>query len=351
MRSIIIAATIFLAPLAAAAERYIDPPGRSPHVTLKPPMRPSRPMGMPWASDESRAPKPEAFGTAGMPFSTGRVDTLASYAPTGRLWITFPTATDKTCTASLIAPSVVVTAAHCVQFFGIGERGRSSAWRFVPAAFGPDGPYGEFVGIDVAVAAPFAAGTDTCHPEVPAVICNNDIAVIALAKRGGQRAGDVVGHYAYAANGYSFVTSQWSPARFAAVTRVGYPTALNNGRVMMASTGPAYEYINGSLRNTLMGSDMGPGSSGGPWIVNCCADYTLSGTGSRGKAAARNRVIGVTSYVSGDDDPATSVNQAGASWFGQNKEYPLADYGGYGPGNIGDLMRRLCSRNAADVCQ
>jgi hypothetical protein len=30
MRSIIIAAAIFLAPLAAAAERYADPLGRSP---------------------------------------------------------------------------------------------------------------------------------------------------------------------------------------------------------------------------------------------------------------------------------------------------------------------------------
>jgi hypothetical protein len=37
----------------------------------------------------------------------------------------------------------------------------------------------------------------------------------------------------------------------------------------------------------------------------------------------------------------------GSSWFGQNAEYPLADYGGHGAGNIGALVNAACSQYPA----
>jgi hypothetical protein len=32
-----------------------------------------------------------------------------------------------------------------------------------------------------------------------------------------------------------------------------------------------------------------------------------------------------------------------SSQFGQNREFPAADYGGYGAGNIGALLQTLCT--------
>ena len=44
---------------------------------------------------------------------------------------------------------------------------------------------------------------------------------------------------------------------------------------------------------------------------------------------------------------AVGINVQGASWFGQNAEFPGASYGAYGAGNIGKLMQDTCTGSAA----
>jgi len=57
-------------------------------------------------------------------------------------------------------------------------------------------------------------------------------------------------------------------------------------------------------------------------------------------------IVGVTSFGT-DGGP----NDGGSSWFGQNTEYPAADYNGFGPGNIGYLLNLVCSKPAyAPAC-
>jgi hypothetical protein len=62
--------------------------------------------------------------------------------------------------------------------------------------------------------------------------------------------------------------------------------------------------------NTIIGSLMTGGSSGGPWVVNLGLPPSLSGTGF-GTAASHNLIVGVTSwgYIN------TAVKQQGASPF------------------------------------
>jgi hypothetical protein len=52
-------------------------------------------------------------------------------------------------------------------------------------------------------------------------------------------------------------------------------------------------------------------------------------------------VVGVTSYGS----TTVGYNRQGASFFGQNAQYPAASYGSYGGGNIGFLVQATCTAN------
>ena len=92
--------------------------------------------------------------------------------------------------------------------------------------------------------------------------------------------------------------------------------------------------------NTQMGSAQTGGSSGGPWIANFGTRPNVDGSvASLGYHSVSNVVIGVTSYGS----TAVGYNRQGASFFGQNYEYPNGDYGGWGAGNIGALLWQACT--------
>ena len=97
------------------------------------------------------------------------------------------------------------------------------------------------------------------------------------------------------------------------------------------------------LRNTQLGSPMTGGSSGGPWMVNFGTRPTITGSASLGAASSSNIVVGVTSW----GYTSVGINVQGASWFGQNAEYPSAAYGTYGAGNIGKLVQDTCTASPA----
>ena len=275
------------------------------------------------------------------------------YRYTGKLWMRFGQSW-FVCTASLVKKGVVVTAAHCVHNYGAGQAGFANEVRFHPANavnnVNNGGPYGFYRGVTWRVPTPYFNGTDTCQSGAIGVVCNNDIATVTLAPKGGVYAGSAVGGWnGYSWNGYSFLaTPVFGNHTVGQITQLGYPVALDGGAQMQRNDSYG-KYIamtgaNGKqLRNTQLGSAMTGGSSGGPWMVNFGTRPVPSSSASLGNASVSNTIVGVTSW----GYTAVGINVQGASWFGQNAEFPGASYGAYGAGNIGKLMQDTCTGSAA----
>lgn len=307
------------------------------------------------------APAPaaaEAYGSAALPYSTTRVAvtvrgtpserpaetpvTSYPYRATGKLWSRFGAAW-YACSAALIGPGLLVTAAHCVHRYGQGSAGWADVVEWDPATYataeGVETPYGTYRSRYMAVPGPYFAGSDTCTQA--GVVCNNDLALVVLAAQDGELPGDRLGWYFYAWNGYAFVASPLLGDRTVAqVTQLGYPVAFDRGQQMQRTDAVGLFYDAGDLKNAQIGSAQTSGASGGPWLVNFGTRPGISGASAG--AAARQAVVGVTSYLSS----VAGYNRLGASWFGQNAEYPEADYGGRGAGNIGYLVDHVCSQPA-----
>jgi hypothetical protein len=115
---------------------------------------------------------------------------------------------------------------------------------------------------------------------------------------------------------------------------------------MQRTDGPTYTTTVCSAHQLWQGSNLTGGSSGGPWMVNFeTVPASLSGGAAVGMDAIPNVVVGVTSW--GSADPNTPKDNY-SSQFTQNTRYPNADYGGYGAGNIGALLAKICSKPAPE---
>ncbi|WP_017329472.1 trypsin-like serine protease [Burkholderia pyrrocinia] len=250
--------------------------------------------------------QPQEFGSSNQPYTTSQVNAYGNntqyYYPfraAGKLFFNIGSAT-YLCSASLIKPGVIVTAAHCVANFG--QKQFYSNWVFVPAYSNGTAPYGTWNGASATVMTSYYDGTDPCA--VAGVICQDDVAVIVLSPQGGSYAGNSAGWYGYGWNGYSY-----NPSGLALIDQLGYPVALDSGVYMERNESQGFVSA-GNSNNTIIGSLMTGGSSGGPWLVNLGMPPTLNGTGF-GNAASHNVVVGVTSWGYTD----TTVKQQGASPF------------------------------------
>ena len=249
------------------------------------------------------------------------------------------------CTASMIKPGLLVTAAHCVYEFGTNSAaGWHTNFLFAPARLDSTNPYGTWTALTEFIPTPYYDGTDTCTTR--GVVCNNDVAIITMAANaGGKLPGQVVGFYGYAWNGYSYVSS-FGGASLASITQLGYPVAFDSGLRMERTDGVGAYWTSGNLKHTVLGSAQTGGSSGGPWLVNFAAKPVVGSGASLGNAAAFDTVVGVTSW----GYTTVGANTQGASWFGQNVQYPSASYVdshniNRGAGNIGLLVRDACNAN------
>jgi hypothetical protein len=274
------------------------------------------------------------------------------YRYSGKLWMRFGSSW-FVCSASLIKKGVLATAAHCVHNYGQGQAGFANEVRFHPANYVSNvnggGPYGYYTASTWRIPTPYFNGTDTCQSGAIGVVCNNDIATVVLAPKNGVYAGTAVGGWnGYGWNGYSYIASPvFGNHTVAQITQLGYPVAIDGGAQMQRNDSYG-KYIaltgaNGKqLRNTQLGSAMTGGSSGGPWMVNFGTRPTTSSSASLGNASNSNIIVGVTSW----GYTAVGTNVQGASWFGQNAEYP-GTYGAFGAGNIGLLVRDTCTATPA----
>jgi V8-like Glu-specific endopeptidase len=257
------------------------------------------------------------------------------------------------CSASLIEKSVLITAAHCVHDFGLGQAGFADEVIWHPAnVSNPDTttqPFGTFTGAVWSVPQSYFDGTDTCESGASGVVCNNDLATVVLEKRGGQTAADILGGtYGYGWNGFSSIKSPaFGNVTVADITQLGYPGALDKGFQMQRNNSFGKTIIstgsNGkTLKQVQLGSAMTGGSSGGPWMVNFGTRPSVdTSEASLGKENDNNIVVGVTSWGL----TAVGLNVQGSSFFGQNPEFPNADYGGFGAGNIGFMVKDACVNN------
>ncbi|MDD5275939.1 MAG: trypsin-like serine protease [Methylovulum sp.] len=269
---------------------------------------------------------PQEFGTTNHPYTTSQVNAYKNrtskfypYRATGKLYFNEGGST-FVCSASLIKPGVIVTAAHCVADFG--KKTFYSNWTFIPAHNGTLAPYGIWDGISPVIMTSYYDGTDSCAS--PGVVCQNDVAVIKLAAKPIRRttyyAGDKTGWYAYGWNGYSYAPFLRKTA--AQISQLGYPQAIDGGDLMERTD--SLGYVDGSFsNNTIIGSLQTGGSSGGPWLVNLGMEPSLAGT-DFGSDTGHNTVVGVTSWGYISD----LLKEQGAS--------PFTD------GNIVTLVNAVC---------
>lgn len=208
------------------------------------------------------------------------------------------------CSASLIKKGVVVTAAHCISEFGKNKFWTN--WRFVPGYKSGAAPYGNWMAKTTIVQVSYLNGTNPCATSTapPGVICRDDVAVVVLNPQSGKLPGSNTGWFGYAYNSAGF-----TPSGQVHLTQLGYPGCLDNGEIMARNDSQGFK-SSSQANNTLLGSLMCGGSSGGPWLINFGRRPTLSGTTS-GSSSQINTVVGVTSWGSANNGP----KQQGASPF------------------------------------
>ncbi len=318
------------APAPGFAEGAIAPrtgtpgfePGSSGDGTMSPSFVPMS------RYEEPDVPQPEEFGTANFPYTTSRVDVSGNapskfypYRAAGKLYFKISGAS-YVCSASLIKRGVIVTAAHCVTAFGGAWY---SDWVFVPAKYDLLAPYGSWKGDVAWVMSSYKGGTDPCY--AAGVVCQNDVALVILRKKLPNRyPGTQTGWFGYGWDGYGFTGENQ-----ALINQLGYPVSHDSGNRMQRNDGQGY--VNATYsNNTVWGTRMTGGSSGGPELVNLGMPAVLSGT-AYGSEPAYNIVVGVTSWGWTD----LTVKQQGASSFTS--------------GNITVLVSAACATGATTFCK
>jgi V8-like Glu-specific endopeptidase len=275
-------------------------------------------------------PEPQEFGTGNQPFSTARADLGSPTATaTNRLWpyrasgkLFFQDANNNTfvCSASMVKRGLVVTAAHCVANYGQSQFYHN--WRFVPGYRNGVAPFGNWTVFQAWVKTSYFNGTDNCA--TPGVVCPNDVAILTLNTQSGAYVGTQTGWYGFGFGGFGFKNGVTH------ITQIGYPVCLDNGELMERNDSHGIVSSSNSS-NTIIGSLMCGGSSGGPWLNNFGIRPTLTATGN-GTAFNPNVVVGVTSWGYTD----TAVKKQGASPFTSN--------------NINSLVTSACNSQPA-ACQ
>ncbi|QTR50019.1 trypsin-like serine peptidase [Candidatus Thiothrix anitrata] len=276
------------------------------------------------------------YGSQNLPFTTTRVDARMGtssalqaskfdyYRRAGKLFFK-KGSSSYVCSASLIKPGVVVTAAHCVAEFG--KKRYYTDVKYVPAYYNGTAPYGTWNASRIYLMKSYFEGTDRCSTR--GVVCENDVAVIRLAPQSNKYAGHRTGWFGYGWNGYGFTGSGLKG--LALITQLGYPGSHDGGQKMQRTDAEAY-VASTSVNNSIMGSRQTGGSSGGPWLVNFGERASLSGT-SVGSEANTNAVVGTTSW----GYTSTTPKAQGASPFTSN--------------NIVKLVAAVCPTSSSPGCK
>ncbi len=204
-------------------------------------------------------------------------DQVYPYSTVGKLFFTTPSG-NKTCSASVIANRLILTAGHCVHNGNGSASGYYTNWTFVPAYHNGNAPFSTWTVSAFVASAPWYSGGGT----VPNA---SDLAILQVNDQtiGGtvQSIGSVVGKL-----GTQTLSTIPNHAHM-----LGFPGNLDSGQLMHQVT--AQSALAVAPNNAEYGSNMSTGAGGGPWIQN----FGVASAGETGGTnPGRNLVIGVTSY-------------------------------------------------------
>ncbi len=238
-------------------------------------------------------PALKTVGGSKLQFTDSRVippeaDTYFPFTAIGKLWFTKSNGSAGTCTGSVIAPGIVVTAGHCVHSGNGANSGWSYNYRFAPAYRNGVAPHGIWTK-KVYHNTPsewYYGGGKLPHP--------TDYAVIVFDKdRLGKRIGDLTG----------WLSWYWEDMIGHQVTVFGYANNLDKGAINHRVD----SYVTPGTNNTgVFGSNMAAGSDGGPVIVN----FGEPAAGGPRSWDGRDVVVSVVSYTS-----KASLMKQGGSQF------------------------------------
>lgn len=234
------------------------------------------------------------------------------------------------CTASVIGKNLLVTAAHCVHNFGEKEQGFADSITFEPARHGngPNArPFGAWTAKEWWIPKAYFDGTDTCSPNAPGVVCENDVALVVLEKLNNQFVADVTGKFGFKSDDWGYGNFLGSKA--AQITQLGYPSQNYDGVHMIRTDSLGYQ---DAPNNVVIGSAQTGGSSGGPWIQNFGMKTSYSGT--QPVNDDDNQVMATTSW--GFTSDVFMIQ--GGSRFGRNTTYTVKP-------NIQSLHDSACGAN------
>lgn len=246
-------------------------------------------QGFPYTTQSALAQ--DGFSPPDSPSPTNKYPWVA----TGHLYVNWTTAKDSkrsVCTASLIAPGLLVTAASCVVEFG-NNTIANGIIQFFPGRFDNYAPYGGASVKKFIYPKVYADGSDECRPGSRGIECANNLAVLILNPDSeGNYIGYSTGWMSYGWNGYSFSRSFKENTSTAEITQLGYPILIDSGTRMIRTDAPA---ITQAYNQQVMGSAQTAGAGGGPWVVNFGAFYSSQLT-NFGINYAPNVIVGVTSW-------------------------------------------------------
>jgi len=271
-----------------------------------------------------------------IPYTTSRVDMYLNinktafskkypYRAAGQLFFK-ENGSSYICSASMIKRGVLVTAGHCVVDNSTGNFYNS--FQYIPSRKKKSAPYGIWEGAKVYVLNSYRYNqSGEC---INGVICKNDVAVIVLKPKDGKYAGDYTGWFGYGINTYSYAKVQGLLG--AQITQLGYPASHDQATMMQRTDSLGIKAGSDYKNNTVIGSRMTGGSSGGPWLVNFGQVAKLSSGTTRGHEAKTNVIVGVT------------------SWGFTSDQYKIQGASQFTKGNIKKLVNAAC-KDEPDACR